>query len=415
MPKPKGGKLKTALRQAQQSKAKQDARQRSLDDARQARLKKHQKTSAKLAKRRSQFPYTFRDSILLIGEGNFSYAHSIAQTLGTATNIVATAYDSEETVKTKYSEDAETHISGFKALGGVVLYSVDATQMDKSTKGSALAGKKFTHIVFNFPHVGAGIKDQVRNIRVNQSMIVGFFRSARELLSVSTDSISKTPAESTHTATQSNDLSDSDSDDDDDEHARSGRQIKKRRRDTDTTYGSRSIPTEGAFKFEGHQASITYLDSETDTDKEDTEDNNDPDAPDLNRAGQIHVSLKSGLPYSQWNMRHLAKECGFACLTSWPFDLNVFPGYQHRRTLGFKAGVSKDENAEIQSKDPRTHVFVVKQNNAEETADSGGGAHQTDRPAPVSNGRGLKHGKRKVVAGVNSESYDRNMMKKRRR
>ncbi|KAJ1801135.1 hypothetical protein LPJ59_000531 [Coemansia sp. RSA 2399] len=398
MPKQKGGKLLAALRREQQTKAKKDARQRSLDQVKQTELKKHQKISQKLAKRRSLFPYTPKDSILLIGEGNFSYAHSIAQTLGTATNIVATAYDSEETVKTKYSEDAEAHIAAFKALGGIVLFDIDGTQLG-GAKDTVFAGKrKFTHIVFNFPHVGAGIKDQERNIRINQTMMVGFFRSAQSFLSVPADARRLLPAGTAkpdRAIPGSGDPLDSDSEDD-------GKPSKQRKRHPDTI-------KEGAFEFEGHKATIVYMDSETDGEQSDEEKavKQGPEtAPDFDRPGQIHVSLKTGLPYSQWNIRHLAKECGLACQTSWPFDINLFPGYQHRRTLGFKAGLSRDENAEIRSKDPRTHVFVVKLNDSDEEQEAA--VDQKSRKTPVSTG-----GKRKAVVGVNAESYD--LTKKRRR
>ncbi|KAJ2546943.1 hypothetical protein EV175_005413 [Coemansia sp. RSA 1933] len=406
MPKQKRGKLLTALRQAQKTKAKHDARQRSLDQVKDAQLKKHQKISTKLAKRRSQFPYTPNDHILLIGEGNFSYAHSIAQTLGSGTSIVATAYDSEETVKEKYAEDAETHIAGFKALGGVVLFEIDGTLLDKS-KSPVLAGKTFTHIVFNFPHVGAGIKDQERNIRINQSMMVGFFRSAQTLLSVPADTRcpSARAAKSASMPAHSNDLSDSDSDND-------GKQNKKRKRNPDAPRRPKGVPKEGgAFEFEGHQATVTYMVSESDggSDEDEQEDSGSLEsALDLNRPGQIHVSLKSGLPYSQWNMRHLAKECGLACLTSWPFDINLFPGYQHRRTLGFKTGVSKDENAEIRSKEPRTHVFVVKQDDSEDE-EAGVVVDKKSRKAPMPKG-----GKKKAIVGVNAESYDHSALTKKR-
>jgi 25S rRNA (uracil2634-N3)-methyltransferase len=41
---------------------------------------------------------------------------------------------------------------------------------------------QFDRIVFNFPHCGAGIKDQDVNVRTNQDLLVGFFGSATPLL-----------------------------------------------------------------------------------------------------------------------------------------------------------------------------------------------------------------------------------------
>jgi 25S rRNA (uracil2634-N3)-methyltransferase len=63
--------------------------------------------------------------------------------------------------------------------GARVLFGVDATRLEKT---SALKGKVFDRIVWNFPHVGKGITDQDRNILSNQILILGFLRSAARYL-----------------------------------------------------------------------------------------------------------------------------------------------------------------------------------------------------------------------------------------
>lgn len=40
----------------------------------------------------------------------------------------------------------------------------------------------FDRVVFNFPHRALGIKDQDANVRANQELLLGFFRSALEVL-----------------------------------------------------------------------------------------------------------------------------------------------------------------------------------------------------------------------------------------
>ncbi|KAJ2606035.1 Meiotic nuclear division protein 1 [Coemansia sp. RSA 1804] len=401
--------LTVLKREAQQAKAKHEAQQQAQKKAEQARLKKHKQVSERAAKQRSVFPYTTRDVILLVGEGNFSFAHSIAQTLGTGIHITATAYDSEETTGQKYP-DAATHVAGLKSLGATVLFDIDATMLggSKPSKSAApLVGhQKFTHVVFNFPHVGAGIKDQGRNIRVNQEMMAGFFHSVKGLLSASRDC----PGQLARAPAKHYDLSDSDSGSDDEQDASSDdeshRHVRKRRKHTTENTGCSdegSTDKGGAFEFEGHQTTVTYtMDSEEEdegsnanSEKQEEDGGNSGKrssavAPDLNRLGQIHVSLKSGLPYSQWNVRHLARECGFACQTSWPFDTRMYPGYQHRRTLGFKPGVSKDENEEIRSKDPKTHVFVVRQNDSGPDAGEDVGGSGNARRPPQQRGGGKK-------------------------
>ncbi|KAI9014742.1 hypothetical protein BC832DRAFT_537198 [Gaertneriomyces semiglobifer] len=120
------------------------------------------------------FPYDESDVILLVGEGNFSFAHALAEALHGAAEIYATAYDTEQVLLKKYT-DAVEHIQAINELGGTVLFRVDATKLDSC---KPLKGKRFTKIVFNFPHTGAGVKDQDRNIRVNQQLIYHFLVSA---------------------------------------------------------------------------------------------------------------------------------------------------------------------------------------------------------------------------------------------
>ncbi|KAI7822791.1 hypothetical protein BX661DRAFT_124512, partial [Kickxella alabastrina] len=204
-------------------------------------------------------------TILLIGEGNFSFAHSLAKRLGSAQNITATAFDTRPIALEKY-HDAQIHLDALQEMGGEVLFGVDGTALDKVEE---LKGRSFSHIVFNFPHAGAGIKDQTKNILTNQVLMMGFFES-----SVS-------------------------------------------------------------FLHKGTAVAVAV------------------------KPGQIHVALKSGPPYSHWNIRQLAKDSGLMSRGSVVFDFSAFPGYEHRRTLGFKEGVSKDENREIKDKDPLIHMFVV--------------------------------------------------------
>ncbi|KAJ3123353.1 hypothetical protein HK098_001995 [Nowakowskiella sp. JEL0407] len=108
---------------------------------------------------------------LLVGEGNFSFAKALAMKLQTGENIIATCLDNEEEVLLKYP-DASEHIQEFQEMGGTVFYSVDATKLHNNRK---LKSKKFSRIIFNFPHVG--MKDMHRNILLNKSLIQQFFQS----------------------------------------------------------------------------------------------------------------------------------------------------------------------------------------------------------------------------------------------
>ncbi|KAF8499213.1 hypothetical protein F5888DRAFT_1793991 [Russula emetica] len=133
--------------------------------------------------RRSTNPFQASDRILLIGEGNFSFAVALLQHPAPLdhlppANITATALDTEEECHTKYP-DAEQNVRVLREKGTQVLFGVDATRLEKT---SALKGKVFDRIVWNFPHAGKGITDQNRNILSNQILILGFLRSAARYL-----------------------------------------------------------------------------------------------------------------------------------------------------------------------------------------------------------------------------------------
>ena len=229
-------------------------------------------------------PYKAGDTVLLIGEANFSFALSLArlfmpqmtaeelemcQEFGLQDEfmkpdikIIATTLDSKDITFDKYT-DAESNVSELTKLDIDCVFEVD---------GCKLAGGKYKHIstktrqfdsiVFNFPHVGLGIKDQQRNIEANQKVLKGFFSSVikSELLKLGT--------------------------------------------------------------------------------------------------GEIHITVKNGMPYDSWDVKGIAKLCGLTCKTSFTFDAGMYPGYAHRRTLGFQEGLSKSDNEEIKVNGSRTYIFI---------------------------------------------------------
>eukprot|EP00389_Voromonas_pontica_P002822 GDKH01004194.1.p1 GENE.GDKH01004194.1~~GDKH01004194.1.p1 ORF type:complete len:295 (-),score=47.64 GDKH01004194.1:108-992(-) len=153
--------------------------------------------------------------VLLVGEGNFSFAVALARKFAatdpTATvplGLVCTAYDSESITCEKY-DDARQFIDELRQLGADVRFSVDAlklasclgldgkvqkaktraaqqsesdTERDPEDRKAVEDAWKFDRIVFNFPHCGLGIKDQSQNIRANQTLLAGFFRSCMDIL-----------------------------------------------------------------------------------------------------------------------------------------------------------------------------------------------------------------------------------------
>ncbi|KAL5735524.1 hypothetical protein ACOSQ2_030312 [Xanthoceras sorbifolium] len=83
--------------------------------------------------------YSSCHQILLVGEGDFSFAACLAKAFGTASNIIATSLDSKESLASK--------------------------------------------IVFNFPHAGFFWKEHnFIQISSHQSLVRGFLRSTRDML-----------------------------------------------------------------------------------------------------------------------------------------------------------------------------------------------------------------------------------------
>ena len=105
--------------------------------------------------RRPTIPFKSTDSVLLIGEGNFSFACALIQSpaleLGLPpNNITATAYDSEEECYEKYPE-ARLIVSNLRLSGMEILFNIDGTCLEKN---SALKARRWDRVVWNFPHAG---------------------------------------------------------------------------------------------------------------------------------------------------------------------------------------------------------------------------------------------------------------------
>jgi hypothetical protein len=106
--------------------------------------------------RRLTMPFRATDKILLIGEGNFSFARALVRDAPAelehlpARNVTATAYDTEAECYDKYPEAADI-VQDLRAAGAEVHFGVDATQLGRT---SSFKGRKWDRIVWNFPHAG---------------------------------------------------------------------------------------------------------------------------------------------------------------------------------------------------------------------------------------------------------------------
>lgn len=116
--------------------------------------------------------------------GNFSFTLGLLNQhpfIDKSTQILTTSFDSEPTCYEKYP-DAPSIVASIRAQGVPVLFSVDATDLEVTPEIKDRTGG-WTRVVFNFPHLGTGEKDQARNVQLNQALLSKFFRSVAPFLS----------------------------------------------------------------------------------------------------------------------------------------------------------------------------------------------------------------------------------------
>ncbi|KAM0908674.1 hypothetical protein ACQ4PT_015299 [Festuca glaucescens] len=123
--------------------------------------------------------YSSAQSILIVGDGDFSFSLALATAFGSGENLVATSLDSYGAMVLKHYQ-AVSNVIELKRLGATVLHDVNANTMKLHT---SLKMKQFDRIVFNFPHAGFnGPETQLHVINSHKELVRIFFRSASQLL-----------------------------------------------------------------------------------------------------------------------------------------------------------------------------------------------------------------------------------------
>ena len=299
-----------------------------------------QKDGTHVNKQFAKVPFGKHDNVLLIGEGDFSFALCLSLH-HPVESIVATSFDSRQTLDVKYPH-AEYNISKLssetitssdedsgmtspeddgpdtmstdgehqgtpehtKAPTLSILHSIDATKLSTTHRKALKLNGLFDKIVFNFPHIGGLSTDVNRQTRANQKLIRDFFTSAKPLL--------KSPGH----------------------QPRSTQQNYRQ-----TTRGQH----------------------EHDTDED--ESDYDEDVP-----GQIIVTLFDGEAYADWNIRDIARSVGLKVVESFRFPWEAYPEYQHARTIG-EIRTGQDRSSEGKRKGAwrgeerpaRSFIFEVKE------------------------------------------------------
>ncbi|KAJ5541963.1 hypothetical protein N7461_007966 [Penicillium sp. DV-2018c] len=294
------------------------------------------------ANQRPIVPFLRKDRVLLVGEGDFSFARSLA-TQYKCRNLCATCYDSKEELYAKYPQapgHIEEILSAFpkkptedpdpvsneeeeedtnpkpktqsksksKSPSPKVLFSVDARKLGSQPSiGKELRagfprrerkrpawyqkdepgptyhpGGPWDVICFNFPHVGGLSTDVNRQVRANQELLVAFFKACVPLLSEAPPLMDAEDDEWVYEDGEGSE--DEDFEDFEDEEEGEGGEGETAKDDESTGKGFRVGP------------------------------------------GQILVTLFEGEPYTLWNIRDLARHAGLVVVTSFRFPWGSYGG-----------------------------------------------------------------------------------------
>ena len=139
-----------------------------------------------------KIPFGEYDRILLVGEGDFSFTRSLAVEHGCA-NVTGTSYDAEAEVNEKYPTFEGIQSELWELSPPVPLHhGIDATKLssykqlrckrendepDVDEAEERPTGEGWDTICFMFPHTG-GLSSVVnRQVRVNQALLVAFFKA----------------------------------------------------------------------------------------------------------------------------------------------------------------------------------------------------------------------------------------------
>lgn len=121
-------------------------------------------------------------SILVVGDGNFSYARAFmrknaARILSGQLNVTATSLDTHEELLRMYPKAGgildELHDGGVR-----VIHGINATKLETYEEIKAL---KFHRIAFNFPHYAEG-GNKRNKIHLHRKLLTDFFQSAVHVL-----------------------------------------------------------------------------------------------------------------------------------------------------------------------------------------------------------------------------------------
>ncbi|CAL9731389.1 25S rRNA (uridine(2634)-N(3))-methyltransferase [Monosporozyma unispora] len=277
-------------------------KQQNIANAKAQLSKKALNQKARQQARESNFiPFGKDETLLLVGEGDFSFAKSIImQDYIKPENLIVTSYDASINELTlKYPHTFEENYKYLNDLGVKMFFQINATMLIKTFKlskhtpwkkimGKQWQSKYLQNIMFNFPHTGKGIKDQDRNIADHQELIFGYFDSAKQLFKLVNTHIKHTKSNYTH-----------------------GYKLDDEEKD---------LNAPGAITEDGY--------------------------------GKIILSTFNGEPYDSWQIKLLAKKNDFILDRSCKFQWSNYPEYHHKRTNS-----EQDTTKPSLEREARTYIF----------------------------------------------------------
>lgn len=179
------GKLAQALAREQTrarlAKRAQDAAKAKQAMQERAKIKRNSSKKTGVPQVKKWVPFESSDRVLLVGEGDFSFARALVDE-GLVAEATCTSLDTEEELRAKYPSTITENLALLHDdHRAEVLHGVDGTTMHTSKPLKNRRGT-YDRVVFNFPHLGNSVADQARNILQHQKLVVGFFEAARAML-----------------------------------------------------------------------------------------------------------------------------------------------------------------------------------------------------------------------------------------
>ncbi|XP_029770497.1 ferredoxin-fold anticodon-binding domain-containing protein 1 isoform X4 [Suricata suricatta] len=110
--------------------------------------------------------------LLLVGEGNFSFAAALSETLDDSTSVTATCL--QHPADLARDPVAWENLRRLRERGTEVRFGVDCTQLADAFE---LHHREFDRIYFNFPHCG-----RKAGVAKNRELLAKFFQSCKDVL-----------------------------------------------------------------------------------------------------------------------------------------------------------------------------------------------------------------------------------------